>query len=207
MTSICATWIPATMRSPMPWIPGMTDIPTDMPWIPGYSPKNERGDAQSDEDQSQEAQSDDTACLIPNVPKLDDLPCNQGRIIDGDKFYGRLDVKENPHRVELVDPNNDELHAWHRKGHSLFKLDPETGTRQYVTSEQMVPCPQEAATGVCRQRFDKAHRKHHFHYTFPSPVFEPGTGKPVCRYSLTNPNILCWEHTNPEHVKAFHHRD
>jgi hypothetical protein len=146
----------------------------------------------------------DDLLVRENVPRLDELSCTQGLIVDGDKFYGYKDSTDS-FKVELLDPNTSEIHCWYRKGHTLFKIDNEK--RQYVISEQMVPCPYEHKYLRCTERYDSEHRKHHYHFSCtPSRIISvKGIAKSVCRYSEKDNNNMCWERFNPEHMKKFHH--
>lgn len=143
-----------------------------------------------------------TSVLYKN---MQDIPCNKGIIVDERKIYGLKDItpKESD-RVELSDLNAGVIHSWHRKGHTLFQEE-KGGLRHYVTSEAMVPCPFELQNGHCPHRFEAEHRKFNFHFTYASPLFVDS--RPVCRYSLTNPNSLCWERCNGPHRNIFHHMD
>jgi hypothetical protein len=147
-------------------------------------------------------------CVVKLTPDYVDMTRNADTLIrtlphNVGMVKGQREVRDDGMQVKLLDPETNELHVWHRKGHTLFRLDPETGAQQYLSSEQMVPCSHEMKYGFCPQRDDVSHRKHNFHFTYTRSRF---CGiKPVCRYSQNDKNNLCWERFNAEHNKVFHH--
>jgi len=131
--------------------------------------------------------------------EMPELPSNRGFICGGLKHYGQQQAVDKCENVELVDLDNCQVHRFARKSHAVFSLE-----RDFISSTQMVPCPEELNGRFCSQRGEKTHRLHHYHFA----TQEHGRyvqGKLVCRYSRTDPNNLCWERHNAQHAKIFIH--
>lgn len=130
------------------------------------------------------------------------LPANKGYIIGEKKIYGNLPA--NSQQVELLDVATGKVHVWNRRAHTVLVPDDKLLKLCYETSNQMVPCDEEAKTGKCSHRFEPEHRKFHYHFCRRHPRFVKG--KPVCRYSLNDrKGLVCWLGQNAEHIKCYHH--
>lgn len=128
---------------------------------------------------------------------LENMPSNKGYIFSGQKFYGDLNSNDHTH-VELFDVDTNKFYIWNR--HGCVTL---SDKKSYETSNKMLPCPTEAKTGYCSQRFHPDHHKFFYHYCHFKPrIYQ---GKLICKYSLTNKETLCWERFNAEHNKNYHH--
>jgi len=138
---------------------------------------------------------------MATVAELENMPCSKGYIFAGQKIYGDLPASD-PQRVELFDLETKKVHFWHRHGHTVLAQENKDVLR-YETSNQMLPCPNEAKDGHCPCRFEADHHKFFYHYCHSHPRFHQG--KPVCRYSRVNKDRLCWERYNAEHNKRYHH--
>ncbi len=140
--------------------------------------------------------------------RLENMPANRGFVLDGKKFYGRQPAVEGGTTVELFNYDTGILERWHRKGHSEFELVKcEDGfhERHYKTSQAVFSCREEMTYGECKKRFEPEHRKFHFHFChYPARFHE---GRPVCRYSRTDKDNLCWEKDSASHNLLFHHMD
>jgi hypothetical protein len=143
---------------------------------------------------------------MATIEQLENIPCTKGYIFAGQKIYGDLPTDE-PWKVELLDVHTEKVHVWHRHSHTVFAQEKQEGksSLRYETSNQMLPCPDEAESGYCPYRFNPEHRKFHYHYCHGNPQFYQG--KPVCKYSKENKENICWERFNSEHNKRYHHFD
>lgn len=139
---------------------------------------------------------------MATVAELENMPCNQGYIFAGQKIYGYLPTSDE-NKVQLLDVHSDLVHVWRRHGHTVCVQD--NGKLRYETSNQMLPCSQEAKYGYCDHRFEYEHRKYFYHYGYAKPRYHQG--KPVCRYSRTDKDNLCWERFNVVHIKHYHHKN
>lgn len=135
-----------------------------------------------------------------NISTLENMPCNQGYMFCGDKFYGELPCVD-PEKVKFFDVEKDQIHIWSRYCHSVFNT--EGKKLVYENSHSMSGCPYEKMYGYCAYRSDCNHRQNYYHYTYTMPKYHQG--KSVCRYSLTDKNHLCWERKNAEHIHMYHH--
>ena len=138
---------------------------------------------------------------MATVAQIENIPSNKGYIFAGQKIYGDLPASDSQ-RVELLDVETEKVHIWHRHGHTVLVKDDKASLR-YETSNQMIPCPEEAMGDCCSQRFQPDHHKFFYHYCHARPRFHQG--KPVCRYSRKDQENLCWERFNSEHNKNYHH--
>lgn len=138
--------------------------------------------------------------MTMNITTLENIPCNQGYMFGGEKFYGDLPCIH-PEKVQFLDVERNYIHVWSRNGHSVFITE---GDRLvYQNSNSMSVCPYERQYGFCQHRFDSKHRQNYYHYAYANPKFYQG--KLVCRYSLTDKNHLCWERRNADHIHMYHH--
>ncbi len=149
------------------------------------------------------------------------IPCNHGYMDENNrKVYGKGAVSD-PIDIVIVDPRKRELNRWTRSGYCRYSLSDDENCwdglkfpttrergRAFITSRKMVVCPFELETyGECSHRFDPVHEEHHYHLAkrTRSGHVKYYQGKPVCRYSQTNQNHLCWERYNGLHNNVFHH--
>jgi hypothetical protein len=127
-----------------------------------------------------------------------------------------------PNKTVLVDPKTREIHTWNRRAYSTWTLAKDENCcdahtressiqsgRRFINSMRKLVCPIELMNnGVCPSRFEPEHHECFYHFTkMVNGKVEQNDGKPVCRYSLTDKKNLCWEGTNSEHHKVFHHDD
>lgn len=136
-----------------------------------------------------------------SVELLEDLPCTEGYLFEGKKIYGQRDAVDSD-KVQLLDLKTDKVHVWYRKGHVIFEKTGKTGLK-HISFETIQGCESEAKTGICSERYNKEHRKAHYHYchTYPQHYH----GKPVCRFSKTDKSNICWERNNESHTQTYHH--
>ena len=128
-----------------------------------------------------------------------ELPCNHGYIVHDRKIYGERDPENLGLEVKLVDVKTGDTHTWCRQNHEIQN---KSGNRVIM---KKIPCPEEIKYGFCQFRGDRNHTGY-YHFCMSIPTFD-GNGKPVCRYSVTDPGCVCWEKHNPEHTNAFVHVD
>lgn len=126
--------------------------------------------------------------------------------------------------VVSVDPKNREIHTWNRHACNTWALAEDEDCkdaftkensirdgRKFLTSTKKLCCPNELKNnGVCPKRFHPDHKGCFYHFAAlraTSRSIVRHEGKPVCRYSLTDEDNMCWEAMNSEHNKVFLHKD
>jgi len=132
---------------------------------------------------------------------LENMPSNQGYIFAGQEMFGFLPRCGDT--VKLMDLDTNKVHVWDQNGHVVYSQD--IDGFWIDSSTEMVSCAHEAKHGECPDRDDPEHDESTHHYCHSTPRFH--YGKPVCRFSLTDDENLCWERCNPQHNETYHHEN
>lgn len=158
---------------------------------------------------------------IQNIKNIqtENVPGNCGYLVHNTKRFGNAPV-DNPNKVVLVNPTTREIHTWSRNCYNRWQLgdhemcnhawekNSDAKNRKFQASHRMLVCPiEQMNNGVCPKRYDSEHRFYFYHFTkvVNRRVIRKNR-KPVCRYSLTDPKMLCWEGTNSKHVHMYEHQ-